>query len=83
MLLLCVQYALLPHLIATLFPTHIRYSCIGLSFNICDSLIGGIYTYLGFIIVKLTGHWASFILLLPISAVIFLISLKLVKKSHM
>lgn len=83
MLLLCVQYALLPSLIANLFPTSIRFTCIGMSFNICDSFIGGISTYLSFIIVKFTGHWASFILLLPIAGLIFLVTLPFAKEKKL
>ncbi len=80
MLFLCVQYALLPSLIANLFPTAVRFTCIGLSFNICDSFIGGISTYLSFIFIKFTRNWASFILLLPIAAIIFLATLPFVKE---
>ena len=79
MLFLCIQYALLPSLLAGLYPTSVRFTCIGLSFNICDSFIGGISTYLGFVFVRLSQNWASFILLLPVSAIIFLFTLSLIK----
>ncbi len=40
-LLLCIQFSFLPSFIAGMFPTAVRFTCIGFSFNVTDGVIGG------------------------------------------
>ncbi len=63
---------LFPALSGRLFSTTVRYTCLGFSFNICDSLIVGASPILIHSLIKTTGQPASFILILPLTALIFL-----------
>lgn len=36
-----LNFAILPFLMANLFPSRVRYTCIGVSYNLCSSLLGG------------------------------------------
>ncbi len=74
---LSIAFAFFPALIAELFPTTVRYTCLGFSFNICDSLIVGASPILIHSLIKTTGQPASFILILPLTALIFLACLHL------
>jgi hypothetical protein len=67
-----IQAALLPSLLAMIFPIHMRYTGIGFSFNICDGILWGLILTLTSNLAHYKGDNAAFILLLPISAVIFL-----------
>lgn len=40
-LLLTIQFAILPTLLAGLFPLRLRYTCLGISYNFCNVLFGG------------------------------------------
>jgi MFS transporter, MHS family, proline/betaine transporter len=40
-LLMTLNFAILPSLLAELFPTRVRYTCLGVSYNLCSSLLGG------------------------------------------
>lgn len=79
-LLFCIQFSFLPSFIAGLFPTAVRFTCIGFSFNITDGVIGGFVPNIGDWLTKVTGKPASFIFLFPLTAIIFLICLKFIKK---
>ena len=77
----CVQAALLPSLVASLFPVSLRYTGIGCSFNIVDGVFWGLVPVLSITFVGATGNPASFVVLLPISAIIFLLSLRIFKNT--
>lgn len=79
-LFLCIQFSILPSFISELFPTAVRYTCIGFSFNITDSVIGGIVPNIGDWLIKMTGENAAFILVFPITTLLFLIAIDLIKK---
>lgn len=79
-LFLNFQLALLPSLLTDLFPPFVRYTCIGLSFNLCDGVIGGIAPFAAIYLVKITHDPASFILLFVVSSLISLISMKFAKE---
>lgn len=68
-LMLNVHFALIPSFLASLFPPEVRYSCLGISFNSCDSLIGGIVPLAAYWAVKLTGVDQAFMFLLPCAVV--------------
>lgn len=78
-LILCIQFSLLPCAITDLFPSEVRFTCIGISFNLCDGVIGSLAPILAFLLIKFTGDPASFVILFPITAVIFLITLRFIK----
>lgn len=84
-LLYSMQSALLPSLIASLFPTSLRYTGIGCSFNIVDGVLWGLIPILSTILERITGTIAYFSLFLPMTAAIFIIYLhkhkRLKKKS--
>jgi MHS family proline/betaine transporter-like MFS transporter len=83
MLFLNMQFALLPRLIAELFPTSTRYTGIGLSFNLCDSVIGGIIPIVAFYLTDAIGNVATFVLLINIAACISLITFTSVKNAQL
>lgn len=76
----CIQVALLPSVIAGLYPTRVRYTGIGFSFNICDGVLWGLVPILSSFLIQKTGMVASFVIFYPISAIIFLISYYFIKK---
>lgn len=75
-----VQVAILPYFLVNLFPTHIRYSGIGFSFNVCDGILWGLVPIITNILISKTQNIASFVILFPLSAIIFLISARILKK---
>jgi MHS family proline/betaine transporter-like MFS transporter len=81
-LFLNVQFALLPSLMVEIFPTAIRYSGVGLSFNLCDSIIGGVTPLLCLYLFNITGNAASFVILLCVAAILSLGALFLVKEHN-
>jgi MFS transporter, MHS family, proline/betaine transporter len=72
--------ALIPSTIAELYPTKIRYTAIGFSFNICDGVLWGVIPILSGFLIQKTHRIDSFVILFPVSAVMFLISYHFVKK---
>lgn len=80
MVFFCIQFSLLPSFIASLFPTPVRFTCVGFSFNITDGVIGGVMPFFAGWLTKITGLEGTFISLFPLSALIFLFFLKLIKK---
>jgi MFS transporter, MHS family, proline/betaine transporter len=80
-LLFTVQFSLMPSLVASLFPTAIRFTCIGISFNLADGVIGGMIPIISSRMIQSTGKPGMFILLFPIFALLFLIFLNVAKKS--
>lgn len=79
-ILYCIQAALLPSLIANLFPVSLRYTGIGCSFNIIDGIFWGLIPILASSTLKdEAGNPASFVFFVPISAIIFLVSLQVFK----
>ncbi len=76
--LFSIQASILPSLLARLFPVHVRYTGIAFSFNICDSILWTIITRFCFLLISYNSP--SFVLFIPISAVIFLITFKWFKE---
>ncbi|HSX04561.1 MAG TPA: MFS transporter [Rhabdochlamydiaceae bacterium] len=59
LLFTCVS-ALLPYVLAYLFPTHVRFTCVGVSFNLADAIIGGFTPALVLFLLQRTGDQGSF-----------------------
>ncbi|MFI5333666.1 MAG: MFS transporter [Chlamydiales bacterium] len=52
---LTVQFALLPKLLCELFPPAVRYSSVGISYNIANVVVGGSSPFLALSLTKITG----------------------------
>lgn len=52
--------ALLPNLLADLFPTPVRFTCIGLSFNFADGIVGRFTPAITFYLFQITSNQAAF-----------------------
>lgn len=76
--LFTVQFSLLPSLIADLFPTKIRYTGLGFSFNMADSVIGGLALIFATYLINKTGNPGAFVAIIPFSAIIFIVCLNFV-----
>jgi MHS family proline/betaine transporter-like MFS transporter len=82
MLLLNVQFALLPCLLAELFPTSTRYTGIGMSFNLCDSVVGGLTPLLALLLTNFIGDVATFTVFIVFASLVSLITFILVKENQ-
>lgn len=77
--ILSIQTALLPSMFCELFPNRVRYSCIGLSFNLCDSIVGGLTPIVSLYFVRASENITSFMLVIIVAALISLSSFCLIK----
>lgn len=80
-LLLTVQIALLPSLLTDLFPTSIRCTGIGLSFNLCDGIVGGLVPIGALYAINFMKSTTAFIYLVAFAGVFTLITLLFMKKN--
>jgi MHS family proline/betaine transporter-like MFS transporter len=83
LLILNMQAALLPCLIAELFPTSTRYTGIGMSFNLCDSVIGGLTPVLALLLANQIGGLAAFLTLIIFASLVSLIAFLVVKEQNL
>lgn len=67
-----IQFALLPGVMADLFPTSVRFTCLGFSFNLCDSIVGGLTPVMALCCINFTHDPASFVNLMGFAAIISL-----------
>lgn len=74
--------ALLSYITPELFPTRVRFTCVGVSFNIADSVIGGFTPFIVFYLTQLTGSVGVFCWVILFFAVFSLISYVLMKERH-
>jgi MHS family proline/betaine transporter-like MFS transporter len=81
LLFMLIQYSFLPSFLAEMFPVEVRFTCLGLSFNVADGVIGGFLPLLASQLVNSSGNLSSFLLLLPITAILFIIVFNIYKKS--
>jgi len=51
--------ALIPYIVPDLFPTRVRFTCVGLSFNIADSVFGGFAPVAALYLTHCTGNTKS------------------------
>jgi MFS transporter, MHS family, proline/betaine transporter len=66
--------ALVPYIVSDLFPTYVRFTCVGLSFNIADSVIGGFTPFIAMLLLTHTKHEGSFVWFILLTSVISLVS---------
>lgn len=81
-LLATCNTALLPYVTSELFPTRTRYTCIGICFNITDSMVGGFTPFLVLYLTKVTKYEGSFVFVILFFAIISLISYLCMKEKH-
>ena len=74
-----IQGAILPSLLAELFPVHVRYTGIAFSYNICDGILWSAFTGICFLFLKYNNP--AFILILPFAAITFLIGIRMSRSS--
>lgn len=65
-----IQFALLPGILSDLFPTSVRFTCLGFSFNLCDSLIGGLTPVIAVCAIGYTQNPGSSVFLLSIAGLL-------------
>ncbi|MBS0604470.1 MAG: MFS transporter [Verrucomicrobia bacterium] len=75
-------YALVPFALSRLFPTSVRYSCIGLSYNTGACLFGGTAPLFAMLLVKGTSDMASPSLIIIASSALSLITLMYLKEAR-
>jgi len=74
--------ALVPYIIADLFPAHVRFTCVGLSFNLVDAIIGGFTPFMVMQLLHSTGSRCSFSYVLIFCAMLSLSSYIFMKNRH-
>ena len=74
--------ALIPYLLSDLFPTHARFTCVGISFNVVDALIGGFTPVVALYLLHLTGQQGAFCWFLLFCALLSLGSYLAMKEKH-
>ncbi|MBI5274310.1 MAG: MFS transporter [Chlamydiales bacterium] len=74
--------ALIPFILADLFPTYVRFTCVGVSFNMVDAVIGGFTPVIALYLLNITGKDASFCWFLMICALLSLCGYLMMKKKH-
>ena len=84
-MLFTVLSAIIPCIMSELFPTRVRFTCVGLSFNLVDAVIGGFTPVISLWLIHLTGNQGSFCAYLLLCAVLSLtgyLMLPKVQKAH-
>jgi MFS family permease len=66
--------ALIPYILCELFPTPVRFTCVGFSFNLVDGMIGGFTPIIVLYLLRFTGNEASFCWFILVCAIISLLS---------
>lgn len=78
-LFLTIHSAILPSILAEIFPLSVRYTGIAFSFNICDGILWATFTGIGFLC--LPSNSLVFILLIPFASLIFFAGVRFGKYS--
>lgn len=81
LLFTCIS-ALLPFFLSELFPTHVRFTCVSVSFNIVDTIFGGFTPVVVLYLTRLTGNPAAFCWLLLFCGLISFVAFVEMKERH-
>lgn len=81
LLFTCIT-AILPFFLSELFPTHVRFTCVGVSFNIVDTIFGGFTPAVVLYLTRLTGNPAAFCWLLLFCGLISFFAFVAMKERH-
>lgn len=73
---------LIPYILADQFVTRVRFTCVGLSFNLADAIIGGFTPVAALYLLNKTENEASFCWFLTFFAVVSLVAFALMKERH-
>ncbi len=73
-LCLTIITAMIAYILCDLFPTYVRFTCVGVSFNVADAIIGGFTPSLSLILLNYTGKEGSFCWVLFICGILSMIS---------
>lgn len=74
--------ALLPYILVDLFPTHERFTCSALSFNLSDAIIGGFTPVVAFLLLERIQNLSCVVWILLCTAILSLSSFFFVKDHH-
>ncbi|MCX6989637.1 MAG: MFS transporter [Chlamydiae bacterium] len=80
LLFACIS-AIIPYAICDVFPTYSRFTCVGVSFNVVDALIGGFTPAIALVLLRTTGNRGSICWFLFACALISLFSYFKIKES--
>lgn len=72
--------ALIPYILPDLFPTHDRFTCTALSYNLSDSIIGGFTPVAAFYLVHFTQNSASSLWVMLLTATLSMIGYAYLKQ---
>ncbi len=81
-LLFSCNQALLSYITPELFPTRVRYTCVGVSFNISDTIVGGFTPVLVLYLTRLTNYEGAFSWVILFFALLSFISYIFMKEKH-
>jgi MHS family proline/betaine transporter-like MFS transporter len=82
-ILFSIQYALLPMLICGLFPTSVRYTGVGISYNFCNIFLGGGAPVIILLLSGVTENYLVPIIFLASTALLSWIAFFLIKDKHL
>ena len=75
-ILFCIFFtvlsALIPFIVADLFPTRVRFTCVAMSFNLADAVIGGFAPAAALYLIHYTGNPTSFCWILVVTSLLSL-----------
>lgn len=71
LLFTCIT-AILPYIMCEIFPTYSRFTCVGISFNFVDALVGGFTPAITLLLYQVTGDRGSICWYLLVCAIISL-----------
>lgn len=81
-ILLTVQFALLPSLLCELFPPEVRYSSVGIGYNVSTIIVGGFSPLLSLFLVNVTGNPYIPMFILMATAALSLFAMLMIKPSR-
>lgn len=74
--------AIIPYIICDVFPTYSRFTCVGVSFNFVDALIGGFTPAIALLLFQATGNRGFICWFLLACGLISLYSFVMIKEKH-
>lgn len=80
-IILTVQFALLPRVLCALFPAPVRYSSVGIAYNVGNIAIGGSSPFIALFLTKITGSFYIPMYMLMTTASLSLIAFLTIKPS--
>lgn len=81
-LLFACLSAIIPFIISDIFPTYARFTCVGVSFNFVDALVGGFTPAIALLLLRSTGNRGSICWFLLACGLLSLYSYVMIKEKH-